>query len=104
MSIMREETFAPITPIQTVSSLEEVFDESNRSRYGLSAYLFTNDYRVVMSAADRLECGELYVNRANGEAVQAHHIGHKDSGLGGEDGKYGVLKYTQLRSVYHRYG
>lgn len=104
MSIMREETFAPITPIQRVSSLDEVFDEANRSRYGLSAYLFTNDYRVVMRAANELECGELYVNRANGEALQAHHIGHKESGIGGEDGKYGILKYTQLRSVYHRYG
>lgn len=26
-----------------------------------------------------------------------------ESGMGGEDGKHGVLKYTQVRSVYHSY-
>ena len=50
-----------------------------------------------------LHFGEIYVNRTLGEQVQAHHIGWRESGLGGEDGKYGVLKYTQLKSVYHRY-
>jgi hypothetical protein len=30
--------------------------------------------------------------------------GHKESGFGGEDGKHGVPRYTQLRSVYHYYG
>lgn len=104
MEVMREETFAPITPIQTISSLEEALSEANASRYGLSAFLFTNDYRVAMTAANDLECGELYINQAATEAVHAHHIGHKQSGIGGEDGKYGVLKYTQLRSVYHRFG
>jgi len=103
MTVMREETFAPITPIMPIDSLGEALAQANESRYGLSAYLFTNDYSLVMQAAEQLEFGELFVNRTLGEAVQAHHIGHKESGFGGEDGKYGVLKYTQLKSVYHRF-
>jgi lactaldehyde dehydrogenase/glycolaldehyde dehydrogenase len=27
----------------------------------------------------------------------------QESGIGGEDGKYGVLEYTQLKTVYHNY-
>ena len=72
--------------------------------------LKANDYglsptyqRHAMRAAQEIEFGEIYINRPMGEALQAHHIGHKESGLGGEDGKYGVLKYTQLKTVYHHY-
>jgi lactaldehyde dehydrogenase / glycolaldehyde dehydrogenase len=103
MQVMREETFAPITPIMKVGSLDEAIEYANDSRYGLSAYVFSNDYRRVMRAANDLDFGEIYVNRTLGEALQAHHIGYRESGLGGEDGKYGVLKYTQLRSVYHNF-
>ncbi|HXH88549.1 MAG TPA: aldehyde dehydrogenase family protein [Gaiellaceae bacterium] len=104
MKVMREEVFGPVTPIMSVDSLDHALELANSSRYGLSAYLFTNDYRAAMRAAQDFESGEIYINRANGEQFQAHHIGHGDSGVGGEDGKYGVLKYTQLKSVYHRFG
>ena len=103
MDIMREEVFGPVMPVAPISSYEEAFGIANDSRYGLSAYVFTSDYKTAMRAAQDLDFGELYINRANGEQVQAHHTGHKESGLGGEDGKHGVLRYTQIRSVYHNY-
>ena len=103
MEIMREEVFGPVMPIASISSYDEAFSVANDSRYGLSAYVFTSDYKTAMRAAQDLDFGELYINRANGEQVQAHHSGHKESGLGGEDGKHGVLRYTQIRSVYHNY-
>ena len=103
MDVVREETFAPITPIIAVSSLEDAVAQANDTRYGLSAYLYTADYRTVMRTTAALEFGEIYVNRTLGEAMQGFHIGHKESGLGGEDGKHGVLKYTQLQTVYHNY-
>jgi lactaldehyde dehydrogenase / glycolaldehyde dehydrogenase len=104
MDVMREEVFGPVTPIARASSFEEAFGIANESRYGLSAFVFTSDYRTAMRAARDLDFGELYINRSHGEQVQAHHSGHKESGFGGEDGKHGVLRYTQLRSVYHYYG
>lgn len=104
MAVMNEEVFGPVTPIMKVESFGDALELANRSRYGLSTYLYTNDYRTVMRAAHELEAGEVYVNRTMGEAFQAHHSGHGDSGYGGEDGKYGILKYLQLKSVYHRYG
>jgi lactaldehyde dehydrogenase/glycolaldehyde dehydrogenase len=44
------------------------------------------------------------VNRTLGESVHAHHAGFKESGIGGEDGKWGVLRYTQIKTAYHHYG
>jgi lactaldehyde dehydrogenase/glycolaldehyde dehydrogenase len=104
MAVMREEVFGPVTPIMSIDSLEQAFEYANDSRYGLSAYVFTNDYRTAMRAAQEVDFGEIYINRANGESVQAHHAGFRESGIGGEDGKYGVLRYTQLKTVYHHYG
>jgi lactaldehyde dehydrogenase / glycolaldehyde dehydrogenase len=103
MAVMRDEVFGPVTPIVAVGSFEEAFAIANATRYGLSAYMFTTDYRTAMRAAHELDVGELFVNRTHGEQVQAHHSGHKESGVGGEDGKHGALRYTQLRSVYHRF-
>jgi len=103
MDIMQQEVFGPVTPIMEIDTLDEAIEYANDSRYGLSAYLFTNDYRVAMRAAENLEFGETYINRTLGESWQAHHIGWNESGMGGEDGKYGFLKYTQLKTVYHNY-
>lgn len=103
-ALMSEEIFGPVSPIMAIGSLDQALQLANDSRYGLSAYLFSNDYKVIMRATNALEFGEIYVNRTMGEALQAHHIGHKESGIGGEDGKYGLLKYTQIKTVYHNYG
>ena len=55
----------------------------------------------AMRTAWEIEFGAIYVNRPMGQAFQAHHIGHREFGPGGEDSKNGVLKCTQLKTVYH---
>ncbi len=104
MTVMREETFGPITPVLPVSSLEQAVGLANDSRYGLSAYVFSRDYQSVMRAADELQFGEIYINRTLGESIHAHHAGYRESGIGGEDGKWGLLRYTQVKTAYHHYG
>ncbi|NHN42938.1 aldehyde dehydrogenase [Halorubellus sp. JP-L1] len=103
MDVVEQEVFGPVTPIVTVESVEQAVVYANRSRYGLSSYVFTEDYQTAMRTVEDLDYGETYVNRTLGEAWQGHHIGWNDSGMGGDDGKYGVLKYTQIKSVYHDY-
>lgn len=103
MDVVEEEVFGPVTPIVTVESVDQAVEYANRSRYGLSSYVFTEDYQTAMRTVDALDYGETYVNRTLGEAWQGHHIGWNESGMGGDDGKYGVLKYTQIKSVYHDY-
>jgi lactaldehyde dehydrogenase / glycolaldehyde dehydrogenase len=104
MSVMIEETFGPVTPILTIDSIEEALSIANASRYGLSAYLFSRDYGTVMRTVNELDFGEIYINRTLGESIHAHHAGYKESGIGGEDGKWGLLRYTQVKTAYHHYG
>jgi lactaldehyde dehydrogenase/glycolaldehyde dehydrogenase len=104
MSVMIEETFGPVTPILGIDSIEEAVGIANASRYGLSAYLFSRDYGTDMRTVNDLDFGEIYINRTLGESIHAHHAGYKESGMGGEDGKWGLLRYTQVKTAYHRYG
>lgn len=100
MDIMRSEIFGPVTPIMPFEDFDDVVDMANDSTYGLSAYLFTNDFRRVMQAVNDVRFGEIYVNRIGPEALQAHHVGYRQSGIGGDDGQHGLDKYLQLQTVY----
>jgi lactaldehyde dehydrogenase/glycolaldehyde dehydrogenase len=104
MAVMHEETFGPVTPILGIGSLAEAVEVANDSRYGLSAYIFSSDYQTIMNTVDALHFGEIYINRTLGESVHAHHSGYGESGIGGEDGKWGLLRYTQIKTAYHHYG
>lgn len=102
-SIMQDEVFGPVLPVMEVDDAETTLKLANDSKYGLSSYVYTDNYRTAMRFAEELEFGETYINRSIGELWQGHHIGWNESGMGGEDGKYGMLKYTQLKTVYHNY-
>lgn len=101
--IMQTETFGPIAPIMKIKSFDEAIELANDSEYGLSAYLFTNNAKNIMRMVNELEFGEVYVNRENGELLNAFHNGYKKSGLGGEDGKYGLEGYLHKKTVYMNY-
>jgi lactaldehyde dehydrogenase/glycolaldehyde dehydrogenase len=100
MQIMQDEVFGPVVPVMKVADFDEGLRLANESRYGLSAYVFTKDVRRVMRLVRELRFGEIYVNRPGGDAVHAHHAGIRDSGIGGEDGKYGIDAYFQKKTMY----
>ncbi len=103
MSIMQEEIFGPVIPIMEFSDFDEGMTLANDSRYGLAAYLFTNDMNRILRAVRDMEVGELYINRGPGESIHGFHTGWKQSGVGGDDGKYGLEEYLQRKTVYIRY-
>ena len=102
MDVIQNEVFGPVAPIVPVESAAQAVEYANDSRYGLSSYVFTESYRDAMQISEDLDFGETFINGSGG-AQQGHHIGWNQSGMGGEDGKYGALKYTQLKSVYHNF-
>lgn len=103
MPIMQDEVFGPVIPLMKVTDFDEGLRLANESRYGLSAYVFTKDLRRLMRLIRELKFGEIYVNRPGGDAVHAHHAGLRHSGIGGEDGKYGLDAYFQKKTIYVNY-
>ncbi len=103
MPIMQDEVFGPVMPVMKVADFDEGMRLANESRYGLSAYVFTKDLRRLMRLVRELKFGEIYVNRPGGDAVHAYHAGLRNSGIGGEDGKYGLDAYFQKKTIYVNY-
>jgi len=103
MSVMQNEIFGPVIPVMSFSSFDDAIALANDSRFGLAAYIYTNDIHQVMGAVRDLECGELYINRGPGESIHGFHTGWKMSGIGGDDGKHGLQHYLQKKTVYLRY-
>lgn len=100
MAAAREEIFGPVLPIVKIASFDEAVEITNRRNDGLSCYLWSNDYRVIMDGISRLEVGTVFVNKQIVGYIQGYHSGHKRSGIGGEDGIYGIEGYLQKRAVY----
>lgn len=99
----RDELFAPILPIMKVSGFEEALSLTNSRDEGLSAYLYTNDYKKHMKATAQMQVGTIFINHQIVGYIQGYHSGHKTSGIGGEDGIYGIEGYLQKRTIYMDY-
>lgn len=99
MTVMQDETFAPILCVMPYQDLDQALALANDHQYGLASVLFTNRYKDVMRVATQIEAGELYINRTPADPYQGYHAGWKKSGLGGDDGKHGMLEFTQTRMV-----
>lgn len=104
MEIMHKEIFGPVLPVQVVDSLEEAITLANDSEYGLTSSIFTRDLNKAMQACNALRFGETYVNREHFEAMQGFHAGRRHSGIGGADGKHGLLEFTETQVVYMQHG
>jgi len=100
MDIMRKEIFGPVLPVNVVENLDQAIELANDSEYGLTSSIYTNDIRTAMKACNELTFGETYVNRENFEAMQGFHAGNRKSGIGGADGKHGLLEYTTTHVCY----
>lgn len=104
MEIMQQEIFGPITPIMPFDDFEQALALANDTRYGLSAYLFTNDLKRMMRAVQAIRSGEVYINKIGPEQFQGFHGGYGLSGLGGDDGHHGFDHYFRKKTVYVNYG
>ncbi len=99
MRVMREETFGPVAPIMKFETLDEAVTLANDSEYGLAAYVFTNDLKTALRAAEGLEAGGVGVNINNVVDLQAPFGGWKESGLGRELGHVGLDAYLETKHI-----
>lgn len=97
--LMTEEPFAPVMPVLDFSRLDEVITAANNTRYGLAAYVFTNDLTVMWQLAERLEAGIIGINDPVPATPQAPFGGMKESGLGRELSHEGLEAYLETKAV-----
>ena len=103
MEVVQEEVFGPVLPVLSYRDTDDALAMANDHQFGLASVLYTEDYRTVQRFANDIEAGELYINRTPADPYQGYHAGWKRSGLGGDDGKHGMLEFTQTRLVIMPY-
>jgi len=99
MRVYEEEIFGPVLPIATFDGVDEAVALANATRYGLAAYVWTNDLRTAIRASEQLEFGMVGVNEWTPQAVEAPFVGWKESGLGREAGAEGLEEYMETKLV-----
>lgn len=97
--IMEEEPFAPVMPVLDFDRIDEVIEAANNTRYGLAAYVFTNDLSVAWRMAEGLEAGMIGINDPVPTVVQCPFGGMKESGLGRELGHEGLEAYLETKYI-----
>lgn len=98
-AVVREEAFGPILPLLRYSSIDEVVRRANDSIYGLGASVWGADLALAQQVADRLEAGTVWINTIHELSPAFAFGGHKQSGIGVENGIAGLLEYTNAKTV-----
>lgn len=99
MPVYDEEIFGPVMPIASFDDADEAIARANATRYGLAAYVWTNDLRTAIRTSERLEFGMVGVNEWTPQAVEAPFVGWKASGVGREAGSEGLEEYLETKLV-----
>jgi succinate-semialdehyde dehydrogenase/glutarate-semialdehyde dehydrogenase len=99
VNLLTEEPFAPVMPILDFSKLDDVIAAANNTRYGLAAYVFTNDLTVAFRLAEGLEAGIISVNDPVPATPQCPFGGMKESGMGRELAHEGLEAYLETKYV-----
>jgi aldehyde dehydrogenase (NAD+) len=100
-----EEIFGPVLSIIEVDSLEEAIDVNNRSQYGLSTSIFTQDVNRAFTAMRDISSGLVYINHGTtGAEIQFPFGGVRGTGNGHREAGQAALEvFTEWKSIYVDY-
>jgi acyl-CoA reductase-like NAD-dependent aldehyde dehydrogenase len=94
-----DEVFGPVFAMTAFDQLDDAIAAANATRYGLAAYVFTNDLAAATRAYERLEFGIVGVNEWAPHATEAPFAGRRDSGTGHECGREGLHDNLETKLV-----
>lgn len=99
MKICSEETFGPVAALMPFDDEEAVIRMANDTEYGLVAYAYTSNAARAQSLPPRLEYGMVAINTAKLTGAPIPFGGVKQSGIGREGSRLGILEFTEPQYV-----
>lgn len=103
--LVQEEIFGPVTAIFPFDDPEAVLRDANDSEYGLAASLWTNNLKVGLDLAHRLEAGLVQINQNLVVQANLSYGGVKSSGLGKEASLESMLEhFTHKKTIMVKMG
>jgi aldehyde dehydrogenase (NAD+) len=100
-----EEVFGPVLSIIEVNTLDEAIEVNNRSKYGLSTSIFTQDVNRAFTAMRDIFTGLVYINHGTtGAEIQFPFGGVRGTGNGHREAGQAALEvFTEWKSIYVDY-
>lgn len=97
--LVDEEQFGPALPVIAYRKVEDAVVRANSTNFGLSGSVWSNDRARAAEIAAELECGTAWVNTHLALAPNIPFGGAKWSGIGVENGSWGLLGFTEIQVV-----
>ncbi|MYM19272.1 5-carboxymethyl-2-hydroxymuconate semialdehyde dehydrogenase [Brevibacterium sp. 5221] len=102
--IFQEEIFGPVVALTPFDTEDEAVALANDTKYGLAAYVWTNDLKRAHNVAQAIDSGMVWLNSNNVRDLRTPFGGVKASGLGHEGGYRSLDFYTDQQSVHINLG
>jgi acyl-CoA reductase-like NAD-dependent aldehyde dehydrogenase len=96
------ETFGPVVELSIVETEDDAINAANASEFGLNASVFSGSVRRARRVAEQITAGSVNINegyRASFGSIDAPMGGMKHSGLGRRNGREGLLRFVDSRTV-----
>jgi succinate-semialdehyde dehydrogenase/glutarate-semialdehyde dehydrogenase len=98
-AMLGTEIFGPVAPVVRFTDEADAIRWANASEFGLVCYVYTQDLRRGLRVSEALETGMVGLNRGLVSDPAAPFGGVKQSGLGREGGRDGLLEYTETKYI-----
>jgi acyl-CoA reductase-like NAD-dependent aldehyde dehydrogenase len=99
MKVAKDEVFGPVSPIIIAKNEKEALKIANSTSFGLGASIWTKDLEKGERMARQINAGMVYVNGIVRSDPRLPFGGVKESGLGRELSRYGLLEFTNIKSI-----
>lgn len=101
-AVVAEEQFGPALPVLPYRDIDDAIARANNSKYGLTASVWSADPERAAKVGLRIDGGQVAINsHASGLLPHLPFAGTKWSGIGVENGPWGLDEFTEMK-VLHR--
>jgi aldehyde dehydrogenase (NAD+) len=106
MQIMQEEIFAPIVPVVTYKTIDEVIGHISGRAKPLALYIYSNDQDNVDRILSRTSSGGVTINGFFSHYLESQlpFGGVNQSGMGSYHGVFGFRTFSHERAIYLQTG
>ncbi|MDA8142389.1 MAG: aldehyde dehydrogenase family protein, partial [Thermoplasmatales archaeon] len=94
-----EEIFGPVAILKKFRTEDEAISLANETPFGLGSSIWGNPDSAE-KMAPRIQSGMVYINKIVASDPRVPFGGTKRSGLGRELSRYGLLEFTNIKTVW----
>jgi len=98
--ISQEEIFGPVLVAMPFDGEDDLVAQANDSLYALAAGIWTRDYKRAWRIGRAVQAGTVWINTYKQFSIATPFGGWRDSGIGREKGRLGILQYMEQKSLY----